>query len=177
MKHSLLSILASACLNAATISIVPAPLEPVTPLAPGSTRVLQGVLDTASDVYAGEFTLSFDPAVIEVIQASPRLGDITIDGVIDNTAGNVTGIAFSFTGPGPGAAGANLVLFDFTVRGLAAGSTTVLLAPFALLDSSLQSIAAGATAGSVTVATPIPEPAAWPVLLGAVALIFRRRGT
>lgn len=174
MKPSILLLLASGYLGAATVIIVPAPLEPSPPLAPGSTRLFQGVLDSASGVYAGEFTLSFDPAVIEVTQATPRLGDILVDGVIDNAAGTVTGIAFSFAGPGPGASGTDLVLFDFTVRGLAEGASTIVLAPLTLLDSSLQSISADATPGFVPVSTPIPEPAALPPLLTVLAIAIER---
>jgi hypothetical protein len=134
-----------------------------------------------SDLYAFQFDLSFDPAVLELLGISegaflPTAGVTFFSpGVIDNLAGVASFTADSLVGPVQGASGTgDLASFEF--RAIRFGSSDLTLSNVILLDSSLNDIAFTTQSGILHV---VPEPGALP-LAGAVfctvlLVLFRRK--
>jgi len=143
----------------------------------GSATVGTGVsfdipvsVNQVSDLYAYEFDLSFDPAILELLSISegpflPGTGTtFFLPGTIDNTAGTATFTSDSLVGPVAGASGAG-ELAVFTFESLSAGTSALKLSNVALLDSGLNDIAFGTTDGQVIVSGEgVPEPSYLPVL-------------
>jgi general secretion pathway protein D len=135
-----------------------------------------------TDLYAFQFDLSFDPALLAAVSVTEGAflpgGGTTffIPGTIDNVGGAVTATADTLIGAIPGVTGSGvLAVFQFTALGQ--GTSAVSFANEILLDSSLNDITANTTFqnGSVTVT---PEPRLVPVLCGgllAIALARRYR--
>jgi general secretion pathway protein D len=126
-----------------------------------------------SDLYAYEFDLSFDPAILELLSISegpflPGAGaTFFLPGTIDNTAGTATFTADSLVGPVSGAsvANGNGELAVFTFESLSEGTSALKLSNVTLLDSGLNDIAFGTTDGQAIVSGEgVPEPSPLPVL-------------
>jgi general secretion pathway protein D len=139
---------------------------------PGDVFTVPVTITGASDVFAFQFDLAFDPAILELQSISeggflPTAGaTIFAPGTIDNTAGTATATADTLSGAVPGASGSG-TLADFTFRALALGTSDLALSNVILLDSSLSDIPF--TTGFAGVHVVVPEPAglAW---VGALAL-------
>src|SRR5947209_979880 len=161
-----------------------------TVLSAGSATVSTGDVFTvpvsitgASDVFAFQFDLAFDPAVLQLqsISEGGFLGTagstVFVPGSIDNTAGTATATADSLTGTGPGASGSG-TLADFTFQAIATGTSALTLSGVILLDSSLNDIPFTTSNGTVTVGTAVvPEPnglSCVGALVLAAALRFRK---
>ncbi|HTP32285.1 MAG TPA: cohesin domain-containing protein [Candidatus Acidoferrales bacterium] len=168
--------------------LVSAPLltaEPV--ISPGSVTVSNGVFSLpvsitgASDVYAFQFDLAFDPYILTLLSISegsflPTGGPTTfVPGTIDNTVGTAANTADTLTGPVPGATGDG-VLADFEFEATGAGTSPITLSNGILLDSSLSGIPFMTSPGSVTVpAVPEPPGLTWIGALGLAGLLLVRR--
>ena len=118
-----------------------------------------------SDLYAFQFDLSFDAAVLDLLGISegaflPTAGVTFFSpGAIDNLAGTATFTADSLVGSVPGASGTgDLASFEF--RAISFGSGDLTLSNVILLDSSLNDIAFTAQPGRST-SCPNRQPCRW----------------
>jgi general secretion pathway protein D len=153
-------------------------IQPVTKtVAPGEAFSLGIFISGASDVYAYQFDLGFDPAVLSALDInedsflSSAGTTLFLPGVIDNVFGTITFTGDTLTGPIPGASGAGtLAVVDFKAG--AAGASSVNLLSVQLLDSSLGSINSTLQSGSVAITvSSVPEPATFWLLLPPALLI------
>lgn len=160
----------------ATLSAVPASGT----VAVGSPLSVAIDIGNVTDLYAYQFTLSFNAAVLQatgVVNGSflDGAGTTFFDaGSIDNTAGTVSFVVGSLIGPIAGATGSGpLASVSFNVTGF--GSSTLTLSDVLALDSTLGDITLQITGGAVTA---VPEPGAWLMfsagLLGMAGLRLRR---
>jgi len=146
-------------------------------------------IDDASNLYSASFHLSFDPAVLEVVDADPsRVGLQIFPGtfpgpsegpgdIVTNTADNTAGTVdydFTLLDPAPAANGSG-VLATIRFRGTAVGTSDLALSGAALWDPLNEPITAGSSDGSLEVTeaeadTPTPDdPTATPAAAGATA--------
>jgi general secretion pathway protein D len=130
-----------------------------------------------TDLYAFQFDIGFNPAVLSaatVIEGSlfSSLGVFFSPGFIDNTAGTITFIGDSLSGPGPGVS-TDGMLATITFNTIGVGSSSIDLANIILLDSSFADIAFTASGTTVTVASSaVPEPGSWLLLGSCLVLLF-----
>jgi hypothetical protein len=177
----------AALLGACTASAWAAPVTVVSTLAPvveGSTFDIDVRVTEAADLYAFQFDLLFDPAVVSILSVAqggflPLVGEtVPLLGTIDNAAGSVEAVADTLVGPLPGASGDGL-LFSFRARALSVGTTAFSLVNEIYLDSELEDISAdfSSLAGSITVTprTTLPGPSSLLLLLSGCVAIFRAR--
>src|SRR5208337_3823422 len=130
----------------------------------GSNVTLDINIANVTDLYAFQFDIGFGPSVLQAmgVLEGPFLatgGNTSFfPGFIDNGAGNITFIANTLLGPGPGVNGSGtLVILQFLASGV--GISTIDISNLILLDSNLNQIDATTESGSVTVTgAPIPEP-------------------
>jgi hypothetical protein len=147
---------------------------------PGQSLSVDVLISDVADLYAFEFDLVFDPAILAaagVTEGSflPNSGTtVFIPGIIDNSGGTISAIADSLIGPIPGVTGTGTlatVLFD----ALAPGTGTLSLSSVILLSSTLALIDSSTVNGTVNVQpAEVAEPASCALLstafLGVVAL-------
>jgi general secretion pathway protein D len=145
----------------------------------GATFALPVDVAGVSDLYAYQFDVTYNPALLELqsIAEGPFLGTagptFFTPGSIDNSVGAATFWANALIGSIPGASGDGEIA-SLTFRALAAGTSAVSPASVILLDSNGNDIDFTAESGSVT--APIPEPGtAVLVAVALAALAFRRR--
>ena len=165
------------------IVMLATPLVAATVVSTGSASVSSGQTFTVpvsiadvSDLFAFQFDMTFDPAILQLQSISeggflPSAGStIFVPGTIDNTAGTATTTADTLTGPGPGASGGG-TLADLNFQAIAPGTSALTLSVVILLNSAGGDISPFTTSnGSVTVgAAAVPEPSglSW---IGAFAL-------
>ena len=152
--------------SAATILINPA----------SSTTTLGVVVSVAvrvtdaTDLYAYQFDLSFDPTILSTTGVSeggflPSGGStFFLPGTIDNVSGMVTLTAGSLEGAVPGVTGSG-TLAVVQLKGLKFGPSPVTLSNIVLLDSTGADIDTTIQNGSVTV---VPEPTSVMLLGGGL---------
>lgn len=169
---------ASAALAAPALSIVATP----DPVAPGATLELDVRVADIADLYAYQFSLSFDPAVLQasgygaggfLSAAGPVFAD---GGAVDNAAGTISFAFASLLGAVPGASGGgSLAHFSFNVVG--AGTTVLNFGDVLFLNSALNDIAVGYGPATVVVSS-VPEPSAYLMFgagLAGIAALRRRQ--
>ena len=154
---------------AGTISLLPS--STTTPL--GSTVSVNVNVSGLTDLYAFQFDIAFNPAVLSAVSVTEgglfsSVGVFFTPGTIDNTTGMITFISDSLSGPGPGIS-TNGTLAQITFTSFAPGLSGINLANVILLDSSLNNIAATTSGTSITV-TGTPEPSS--VILFATGLVM-----
>jgi general secretion pathway protein D len=138
-------------------------IEPPLSTTPAGGAISVAVRVTGvTDLYAYQFNLSFNPAVLSTmgVREGAFLSGVGptffFPGTADNLSGTVTLTAGSLEGPVPGVTGSgSLATIQFTGVGL--GASPVTLSNVVLLDSMGRDIATIIQNGSVTV---VPEPAA-----------------
>lgn len=132
---------------------------------PGATFVVDVVVDDVADLGAFEFTVAFNPAVVQVqnIALGSFLGSTgrtttPLGPNIDNVIGSFTFGGFTF-GVAPGPTGTGTVA-QITLRALGAGSSTVLTFTGAQLTNTSAGLLLPLTLtpGSVTVSGVTPTP-------------------
>jgi cohesin domain-containing protein/PEP-CTERM motif-containing protein len=146
-------------------------LTPAT-VSQGSTFMVGVNISNVTDLFAFQFDLNFNPAVLRANSAAEGTflvsGGGFTTGTIDNIGGIVPNNADTLIGAILGVSGAGtLVLFDFTA--LAQGTSAFTISNVLLFDSTLTNpLNFTTTGGSVTVvpATVVPEPSSL-MLLGA----------
>jgi len=118
----------------------------------------------ASDLYAFQFDLSFDPSILQLLSISegsflPGAGStIFVPGTIDNIGGTATSNADTLVGAISGASGDG-DLVDFTFQAIDTGTSSLSLSNGLLFDSNFNEIPFTTVDGSVTMtAGPVPEP-------------------
>jgi len=151
---------------------------PVTNPNAGDTFTVEVTVTGITDLYAFQFDVSFDPALLSAVAVSEGAflpgGGTTffIPGTIDNVGGAISGNADALIGAIPGVSGDG-VLAEFQFTALAPGTSALSFANRILLDSSLNDITANTTFqnGSVTIdaVSGVPEPE--PVLLLCIGLL------
>jgi hypothetical protein len=151
----------------ATLSASPA----ANPVAVGAPLVVTVSVANIVDLYAHQFTLSFNPAVLQVGSVSEGAflgagGSTLFDaGTINNTAGTVSFVLGTLVGGVGGVNGSGvLATLNFTVTGL--GTSPLALSDVLALDSMLMDIPVQLTNGTVTA---VPEPGSWLMLAAGVA--------
>lgn len=181
LKNLLIAALLGVCAHAyagPTLTIAASP----NPVTVGSSVDLNVMIADVTDLYAYEFTLTFDAALFQATgitegaflgTAGPSYGDV---GVIDNAAGTISFVFNTLLGPVPGASGGGS-LAHITFAALAAGSSTLAFSDAIFLDSALNDIAVVAGAGTLQA---VPEPSTFLLfgagLIGVGALRRRRAG-
>ncbi len=148
---------------------------------PGASFSVNIDLAGVTDLYAYQFDLVFDPAIVSALSITegsflPGGGEtFFIPGTIDNTAGTLTFTADTLLSAVSGASGSG-TLATVNFLAVAPGSSSITLSNVMLLDSNLIDISATTANGNATI---IPEPAAALLLatgLGALWIERRRAG-
>mgnify|MGYP000882979319 CR=1 FL=1 len=123
-----------------------------------------------ADLYAFQFDVRFDPAILSAVSVSEGnlfsgVGVFFSPGAINNTSGTITFIADSLAGPGSGIS-ANGSLAKILFNTIGEGTSKVNLTNVVLLDSGLGDIIVEVADSTATVT---PEPSVGG-LLGTVLL-------
>lgn len=137
-----------------------------------------------SDFYAFQFDVGFEPGVLAATNISEgslfsSLGVFFSPGSIDNTAGTITFVSDSLSGPGPGL-DTDGTLATITFNAVGYGASVVSLWNVTLLDSSINTVLATTSGATVNVT---PEPATWTLMcfvgaaLAVRALLSRLHAT
>jgi hypothetical protein len=163
---------------AGTISLQPS----VATVALGNPVSFDVKVSGLSDLYAFEFDISFDPAILSASSVTEgalfsSVGVFFSPGFIDNVGGTVTFIGDSLSGPGPGIS-TDGTLASILFSSIASGSSNLTLSNVILLDSNFGDIAATASGASINVmagGSTTPEPATFVLLLPVVVVICWRR--
>ena len=125
-------------------------------------------ISSVSDLYAFQFDISFDPAILSAIDVTEGSflpgGGFTffIPGSIDNIGGSISFTADILLTAVSGVSGSG-TLADLQFQALTVGTSPVNLSNVILLDSNLSDIPYNTSNGSVS---PVPEPATM-LLLGS----------
>lgn len=162
--------------SAATIRIDPS----TTSTSIGSTIDVNVQIADGADLYAYQFDLTFNPAILSastMSEASFLAGGgstFFIPGAIDNVLGSITLTANTLQGPVPGVSGSGRVaIIQFTA--LTAGTSTITLSNVVLVNSTAADIPANVENGTVSVsATVAPEPASGRLVASIIAFVIAR---
>jgi hypothetical protein len=139
----------------------------VTSVAVGDTLDVSVMISEATDLYAFQFDVAFDPTIIRIssVNEGPFLltgGTTTFDPAfitIDNSVGSIAFIFNSLIGNVPGVSG-SAHLIDLEFQPNVTGTSLLTLSNVLLLDSTLREITLDEIrGGSIDVSTPVPEPA------------------
>jgi len=166
-----------ACCCAASAGTISLQLS-ATNVALGSPLTVDVNVAGLSDLYAFQFDISFNPAVLSANTVTEgalfsSVGVFFSPGFIDNVGGTITFIGDSFSGPGPGiSTDGTLATIAFDTIGN--GTSAIDLANVVLLDSGLGDITASVSGTSVSVGS-VPEPSPALLLLSAAAVLTVRR--
>ena len=189
MKHGQVckQVLAAAVFSALTMGAAQA-VPPISlnvspsPAAEGNTVLVNVNISGAVDIYAYQFSLLFNPAVLQATTSTegsflPAGGStFYVPGTVNNTLGTVNFTIGTLLGTLPGVSGSG-TLATLSFNAAALGTSTLGLRDVLLLDSELLEVAPTFTGGAVTV---VPEPSTWLMFglgLAGVAGLARRRLT
>ncbi|WP_200226404.1 cohesin domain-containing protein [Rubrivivax gelatinosus] len=157
------------------------PTGPTT-VAVGETITFDLGISDAVDLFAFQFSLQFDPAIVQGLTLSegPALGTagttFFIAGAFDNLSGLLELTGSSLIGAIPGFSGSG-VLASLTFSALGPGTSAIELGDVLLLDSSFTIAEATLASSAVVVAEQaVPEPATLALVLTALAAAASTRG-
>lgn len=151
------------------------PFDPQTPV--GSSVTLDLTIHDVFDLYAFQFDLKFNPAVVAANSVTegdflPLAGSTIFDGgTIDNTSGTISLIFDTLSSAIAGSSGTG-VLATFSFTALAVGDPRLEIVNITALDSSFDDLTLTQLATPVS---GVPEPATWLLAAGALAAICGRR--
>lgn len=139
------------------------------------------------DLYAYNFTLSFNPARIQAVSVDEGLllasagTTFFIPGVIDNVSGSISFTGNTLIGAIPGASGSG-TLATMGFEAIAEGLSPLSLFDLLFLDSEFADLTSAPQNSMVTVVadggSPIPEPATLPLVflgIGTYAVLRKRK--
>lgn len=155
------------------------------PATQGSTIGIDVAIADIADLYAYQFTLSFNSALFQASGGADEgafLGNggatFADGGTLDNGAGTISFVFSSLLGPVPGVSGSG-VLAHFMFDVVGAGSGVFALSDVLFLDSGFGDLAPQANALTVRALphTAVPEPSVlWLLAIGLAGLgLLRRR--
>jgi len=174
---------AALALSTGILPVSATPILSITPsspvVQPGQSFSLHVDIANVTDLFALQFDLAFNPAVLSVASITegsflPSGGStFFIPGTIDNTGGTIAATGDSLLGAIAGVSGSG-TLATISLQALTLGTSSITLSHVLLLDSSLGEITVSLGAGSVTVqpATGVPEPSATLLLAIGLAGVF-----
>ena len=193
MKSSLRNKLIYGVLAVVLLALVSsASAFPTLQISPVLTPTVQGNLFTVdvtvtgvTDLYAFQFDLGFNPAVLQALSSSEGAflpsGGTTffIPGAIDNSSGLISFIADTLIGPIPGVSGTG-TLASISFSAFSAGTSALTLSNILFLDSEFEDIenitSVGGTVSVTDAIKPIPEPSSLGLMaLGLLALVGAKR--
>ena len=156
--------------SAGTISVLPS--SPTVSV--GGSPFVNVNVAGLTDLYAFQFDVIFNPAILSVVSITEgslfsSVGVFFSPGTIDNTAGTITFIGDSLSGPGPGVS-LDGALAQILFNAIGPGSSSIDLSNVILLDSNFNDITASAVSGSMNV-TSTPEPSSAMLLSAGLALL------
>lgn len=150
------------------------------PAVQGSTVTLSVKVEELVDLFAFQYNLSFNPAVLQAASLSEgsflsAAGETFYSaGTINNSTGLIGLTVNTLLGPVPGVSG-NGVLSSVVFNVIGSGTSNIGFSAVEFLDSSLNSMTLQVQGGSIQ-AVPVPEPSAY-LLFGAglAGLAYARR--
>lgn len=154
------------------------------PAQQGSTLDVGVLIAGVADLYAYNFSLTFDASLLQVtsIDTGSFLatgGTTTGDtGTVDNTAGTISFAYNSLIGAIPGVSGnGTLLTVHLSAIGTGTSPLTFVAADTTFLDSNLATITVQTVDSSVQVAAAVPEPESYLMLAAGLAGLglWRRR--
>lgn len=156
------------------LSMVAAP----NPAVVGAPLALDVLIAGVADLYGYQFSLAFNPAVLQVTGTTegvflPTAGATLFDGgTVDNVLGTVTLAFGSLTGPVAGATGSG-VLSRISFSVTQPGSSNLTFSDVLLINSALATLPVQV---SNSVLTAVPEPASYALFaLGLAGLVAWRQ--
>lgn len=176
------SLIASQVLATPVVRVSPATTTPTI----GQSFQVNLLGEDFIDLYAYNFTLSFDPARLQAVSVDEGSllvsagATFFIPGVIDNINGNISFTGNTLMSAIPGANG-NGTLAIMGFEAIAEGASPLSLADLLFLDSGLADLVVTPEESMVTVTSgsggPIPEPASLPLVLMGIGtfLLLRPR--
>ncbi len=149
------------------------------PAVPGSSVALDVVVAGITDLYAYQFTLAFNPAVLQISSVTEGSflasggGSTFFDGgSFNNTLGSVSFVFDTLVGATAGVNGSGM-LARMTFNVVGQGTSTLNFSDALFLDASLATVPVLLQNGSITA---VPEPAAYLMFgLGLAGLAVARR--
>lgn len=179
------------CLWGMVLTVLAAPVTattlsfatPAAAIRVGDNFTLDVLVAQAPDLYAFQFDIAFDPAIIQAttllegdfLSAGGR-ATFFLPGTIDNLAGTVSFTADTLVGPGPAVTGDGL-LVHLSFRATAGGQSALSFGNVVLLDSTLTELPTTSLA-SATHVVSVPEPASMALFGLGLAVVMagaRRR--
>jgi len=167
--------------SAQAVPVISLTVSP-SPAAIGNTVLVNVVISGAVDLYAYQFSLLFNPAVLQATTSTeggflPTAGTtFFVPGTVNNSLGAVNFTAGTLLGVLPGATG-NGTLATLRFNATAIGTSTLGFRDVLLLDSENLGITPQLQSGVVSV---VPEASTWLMFglgLAGVAGLTRRRAT
>lgn len=181
-KSRLLAVVATGLLSTQAMAdpMISVPLSATA--TQGSSFTVSVSMFDAVDLYGYQFSLSFNPAVLQATSVTEGsfLGTAGSTffgpGTINNTTGTISFVFDALIGPGPGATG-NGVIANINFMAANAGFSTLGFSNVLAQNSDLATLNTQILNGSVTV-TAVPEPAAYLMFgagLAGLAVARRRK--
>jgi len=154
------------------------------PATQGSTVDVDVLISQVTDLYAYQFSISFNPTLLQVsglaMGSFLSAGGATFSntGTIDNTAGTVTFVYNSLVGALPGVSGSGTLL-TLHLNAIGTGTSALGFVPDDTLfvDSNITPIGLTTVDSSLQVAAAVPEPESYLMLAAGLAglALWRRR--
>lgn len=173
-KYLILTLALAMPVVAGPITLVPS----ASGLNVGDPLTLTIQATSLTDLYAYQFSLTFNPAVLSAVTTAagtflPSAASLFMPAQIDNTAGTLTFLSETLIGGVPGISG-NGPLATVSFVALAPGTSAIEFSNVLLLNSSLGEVTSNWNNTSVSV-TDVPEPSVLVLLLAGFTCLATGR--